>query len=206
MAAQELRWLTYLLTDLREWPRSSPILYVDNKQRGHLCLTYVATRANTADIFVKALHSVVVTSKVGSTVAPQWRTQSNLLPFVPFPAFFPTPSSSSPPLLPSSPLFPPLPPSSPHFPPLSPTPPLFPLFPPLPPLSPSSPLFPPLPPSSPLSPPLPRSSPLFPPLPPPSHPLPSPSFLNRQFIDTSVHKSLPSSIGRLSRLDSSPAL
>ncbi|CAI7857239.1 unnamed protein product [Closterium sp. NIES-54] len=31
MAAQDLRWLTYLLTDLGEWPRSSPVLYVDNK-------------------------------------------------------------------------------------------------------------------------------------------------------------------------------
>ncbi|CAI7867515.1 unnamed protein product [Closterium sp. NIES-53] len=84
MAAQELRWLTYLLTDLREQPRSPPILYVDNKamialcqehrlehrtkhialryflsrelqQRGQLRLAYVATRANTADVFTKAL-------------------------------------------------------------------------------------------------------------------------------------------------------
>ncbi|CAI7829736.1 unnamed protein product [Closterium sp. NIES-53] len=31
MASQELRWLTYLLTDLGEAPRSPPILYVDNK-------------------------------------------------------------------------------------------------------------------------------------------------------------------------------
>ncbi|CAI7774585.1 unnamed protein product [Closterium sp. NIES-53] len=86
MAPQELRWLTYLLTDLGERPRSSPVLYVDNKamialcyehrlehktkhialryflvrelqQRGQLCLAYVATRANTADIFTKALQS-----------------------------------------------------------------------------------------------------------------------------------------------------
>ncbi|CAI7900011.1 unnamed protein product [Closterium sp. NIES-53] len=84
MAAQELRWLTYLLTDLGERPRSPPALYVDNKAaialcqehrlehrtkhialryflarelqlRGQLRLTYVATRANTADIFTKAL-------------------------------------------------------------------------------------------------------------------------------------------------------
>ncbi|CAI7845473.1 unnamed protein product [Closterium sp. NIES-54] len=84
MAAQELRWLTYLLTDLGEQPRSPPVLYVDNKamsalclehrlehrtmhialryflardlqQRGQLCLAYVATRANTADVFTKAL-------------------------------------------------------------------------------------------------------------------------------------------------------
>ncbi|CAI7815561.1 unnamed protein product [Closterium sp. NIES-54] len=84
MAAQELCWLTYLLTELGEAPRSPPFLYVDNKsmlalcqehrlehrtkhialryflardlqQRGQLHLAYVATRANTADIFTKAL-------------------------------------------------------------------------------------------------------------------------------------------------------
>ncbi|CAI7882488.1 unnamed protein product [Closterium sp. NIES-53] len=84
MAAQELRWLTYLLTDLGEAPRSPPILYVDNKamlalcqehklehktkhialryflarelqQRGQLRLAYVASQANTADVFTKAL-------------------------------------------------------------------------------------------------------------------------------------------------------
>ncbi|CAI7889738.1 unnamed protein product, partial [Closterium sp. NIES-53] len=80
MAAQELRWLTYLLTDLGEAPRSPPVLYVDNKamlslcqehitkhialryflarelqQRGQFCLAYVATQANIADIFTKAL-------------------------------------------------------------------------------------------------------------------------------------------------------
>ncbi|CAI7798820.1 unnamed protein product, partial [Closterium sp. NIES-53] len=48
MASQELRWLTYLLTDLGEQPRSPP-------QRGQLCLAYVATRTNTADVFAKAL-------------------------------------------------------------------------------------------------------------------------------------------------------
>ncbi|CAI7839258.1 unnamed protein product [Closterium sp. NIES-54] len=84
MAAQELRWLTYLLTDLGEQPRSPPVLYVDNmamlalcrdhrlehrtnhialcyflsrelQQRGQLRLAYVASEANTADIFTKAL-------------------------------------------------------------------------------------------------------------------------------------------------------
>ncbi|CAI7852704.1 unnamed protein product [Closterium sp. NIES-54] len=84
MAAQELRWLTYLLTDLGEPPRSPPVLYVDNKamlalcrehrlehrtkhialryflarelqQRVQLRLAYVASQANTADIFTKAL-------------------------------------------------------------------------------------------------------------------------------------------------------
>ncbi|CAI7814562.1 unnamed protein product [Closterium sp. NIES-54] len=37
MAAQELRWLTYLLTDLGELPRSPPVLYVDNKAMLALC-------------------------------------------------------------------------------------------------------------------------------------------------------------------------
>ncbi|CAI7761026.1 unnamed protein product [Closterium sp. NIES-54] len=84
MAAQELRSLTYMLTDLREQPCSPPVPYVDNKamialchehrmehktkhialryflarelqQRGQLHLAYVATRANTADVFTKAL-------------------------------------------------------------------------------------------------------------------------------------------------------
>ncbi|CAI7913003.1 unnamed protein product [Closterium sp. NIES-54] len=83
MAAQELRWLTYLLTDLGEPPRFPPMLYIDNKamislcqehilehrtkhialryflsrelqQRGQLRLAYVATQANTADVFTKA--------------------------------------------------------------------------------------------------------------------------------------------------------
>ncbi|CAI7814229.1 unnamed protein product [Closterium sp. NIES-54] len=84
MAAQELHWLTHLLTDLGEQPRLPPVLYVDNKamialcqehrlehrtkhialryflarelqQRGQLCLAYVASMSNTADIFTKAL-------------------------------------------------------------------------------------------------------------------------------------------------------
>ncbi|CAI7889751.1 unnamed protein product [Closterium sp. NIES-54] len=37
MAAQELRWLTYLLTDLGEQPRSSPVLYIYNKAMIALC-------------------------------------------------------------------------------------------------------------------------------------------------------------------------
>ncbi|CAI7874618.1 unnamed protein product, partial [Closterium sp. NIES-53] len=48
MAAQELRWLTYLLTDFGVQPRSP-------RQRGQLHLVYVATMANTAVIFTKAL-------------------------------------------------------------------------------------------------------------------------------------------------------
>ncbi|CAI7745129.1 unnamed protein product [Closterium sp. NIES-54] len=37
MAAQELRWLTFLLTDLGEQPRLPPVLYVDNKAMIALC-------------------------------------------------------------------------------------------------------------------------------------------------------------------------
>ncbi|CAI7903021.1 unnamed protein product [Closterium sp. NIES-54] len=84
MAAQELCWLTYLLTGLGEQPHLPQVLNVDNKamialcqehrldhrtkhialryflarelqQRGQLRLASVATRANTADIFTKAL-------------------------------------------------------------------------------------------------------------------------------------------------------
>ncbi|CAI7729284.1 unnamed protein product [Closterium sp. NIES-53] len=65
MAPQELCWLTYLLTDLGEQPRSPPVLTMhialryflarELQQRGQLRLAYVATRANTADVFTKAL-------------------------------------------------------------------------------------------------------------------------------------------------------
>ncbi|CAI7803030.1 unnamed protein product [Closterium sp. NIES-54] len=77
-------WLTYLLTDLGEAPRSPPVLYVDNKamlalchehrlehrtkhialryffarelqERGQLRLAYVSSQANTADVFTNAL-------------------------------------------------------------------------------------------------------------------------------------------------------
>ncbi|CAI7866213.1 unnamed protein product [Closterium sp. NIES-53] len=83
-SSSELRWLTYLLFDLGEPPGSPPVLYVANKamlalcreqrleyrtkhialryflarelqQRGQLRLAYVASEANTADIFTKAL-------------------------------------------------------------------------------------------------------------------------------------------------------
>ncbi|CAI7757791.1 unnamed protein product [Closterium sp. NIES-53] len=50
MAAQELRWLTYLLTNLGERSRSRP-------QCRQLRLSYVSSRANTADVFTKALES-----------------------------------------------------------------------------------------------------------------------------------------------------
>ncbi|CAI7880500.1 unnamed protein product, partial [Closterium sp. NIES-54] len=86
LVAQELRWLTYMLADLGERPCSPPVLYVNNKamialcqdQRlehrtkhialryflarelqecGQLRLAFVASRANAADVFTKALGS-----------------------------------------------------------------------------------------------------------------------------------------------------
>ncbi|CAI7779991.1 unnamed protein product [Closterium sp. NIES-53] len=53
MAAQELCWLTYVLINLGERPRSPPVLC----QRCQLRFSYVASRANTADVFTKALGS-----------------------------------------------------------------------------------------------------------------------------------------------------
>ncbi|CAI7803173.1 unnamed protein product [Closterium sp. NIES-54] len=86
MAAQGLRWLTFLLTDLGERPYSPPVMYVDNKamlamcheqrlehrtkhialryflarvlqQRGLLRLSFVASRTNTAYVFTMAFAS-----------------------------------------------------------------------------------------------------------------------------------------------------
>ncbi|CAI7832003.1 unnamed protein product [Closterium sp. NIES-54] len=37
MAARELRWLTFLLTELGEWPRCTPALFADNKAMILLC-------------------------------------------------------------------------------------------------------------------------------------------------------------------------
>ncbi|CAI7780281.1 unnamed protein product [Closterium sp. NIES-53] len=84
MAAQELRWLTFLLADLGERPHTAPTLFTDNKamillcceprletrmkhidvryfllrerqRRGQVRLDFVASEANTADLFTKAL-------------------------------------------------------------------------------------------------------------------------------------------------------
>ncbi|CAI7731708.1 unnamed protein product [Closterium sp. NIES-53] len=55
MAAQELRWLTYLLTDLTKHIALRYFLARELQQRGQLRLAYMATRANTADVFTKAL-------------------------------------------------------------------------------------------------------------------------------------------------------
>ncbi|CAI7911645.1 unnamed protein product, partial [Closterium sp. NIES-54] len=131
MAAQELRWLTYLLTDLGERPHSSPVLYIDNKamialcqehrlehrtkhialryflapelqQRGQLCLAYVATRANTADIFTKALQSETtetapVPSALGSPVATPAAPPAALTA-APTPTVTPSPAAPVPPV------------------------------------------------------------------------------------------------------------
>ncbi|CAI7925568.1 unnamed protein product [Closterium sp. NIES-53] len=86
MAAQELRWLTFLLTDLGERPSSAPTLFTDNKATILLCqeprlesrlkhinvkhfllrelqrcgqarFDFVESEANTTDIFTKAVPS-----------------------------------------------------------------------------------------------------------------------------------------------------
>ncbi|CAI7874256.1 unnamed protein product [Closterium sp. NIES-54] len=97
MAAQELRWLTYLLTDPGEPPRSPPVLYVDNKamlalcrehrlehrtkhialryflarelqQCGQLRLAYVASQANTAFQFsIRSLRFIRVLDRIMSS-------------------------------------------------------------------------------------------------------------------------------------------
>ncbi|CAI7753965.1 unnamed protein product, partial [Closterium sp. NIES-54] len=93
MAAQELRWLTYLLTDLGEAHCSPPVLYVDDKamlalcqehrlehctkhialhyflarelqQRGQLHLAYVASQANTADVSPRHFSLVIISVSV----------------------------------------------------------------------------------------------------------------------------------------------
>ncbi|CAI7906729.1 unnamed protein product, partial [Closterium sp. NIES-53] len=93
MAARELCWLTYLLTNLGEQPRSPPIVYVDNKamitlgqehrlehrtehialryflarelqQCGQLRLAYVATRANTADVSPRHFRLVIISASL----------------------------------------------------------------------------------------------------------------------------------------------
>ncbi|CAI7869224.1 unnamed protein product, partial [Closterium sp. NIES-54] len=98
MAAQELRWLTYLQTDLGERPRSPPVLYVNNKamlalcheqrlehktkhialsyflarelqQRRQLRLSYVASRANSADVFTKVLGDTAPAATAATTAA-----------------------------------------------------------------------------------------------------------------------------------------
>ncbi|CAI7860126.1 unnamed protein product [Closterium sp. NIES-53] len=111
-SSSELHWLTYLLTDLGELPLSPPVLYVDNKamlalcrehrlehrtkhialryflarelqQHGQLRLAYVASEANTADIFTKALlpgdHQRFCTMLVARYSSPSTAALSRLM-------------------------------------------------------------------------------------------------------------------------------
>ncbi|CAI7902277.1 unnamed protein product [Closterium sp. NIES-54] len=76
MAAQELRWLTYLLTDLGERPRSSPVLYVDNKAMIALCqehrlehrTKHIAQRYFLARELQQRGHFVLLTWPLGPTL------------------------------------------------------------------------------------------------------------------------------------------
>ncbi|CAI7729231.1 unnamed protein product [Closterium sp. NIES-53] len=105
MAAQELRWLTYVLSDLGEGPRSPPVPYVNNKDMIALCqdqrlehrmkhippryfleqdlqkcgqlrLSYMALQANTTDVFTKVL---------GSSDHEHFCTALGLVPTLPHP-------------------------------------------------------------------------------------------------------------------------
>ncbi|CAI7774065.1 unnamed protein product [Closterium sp. NIES-53] len=60
MAAQELCWLTYLLTDLGERPCSSPILYVDNKAMIALCQEHGLEHIALRYFLARELHQRVV--------------------------------------------------------------------------------------------------------------------------------------------------
>ncbi|CAI7896379.1 unnamed protein product [Closterium sp. NIES-53] len=69
MAAQELRWLTYLLTDLGEQPRSPPVLYVDNKAIPFYCSYSPATAATALAAAATAL-AVAATAPAAAAPAP----------------------------------------------------------------------------------------------------------------------------------------
>ncbi|CAI7919593.1 unnamed protein product [Closterium sp. NIES-54] len=142
MAAQELRWLTFLLTDLGERPRSAPTLYAENKamillsqepqlesrmkhidvmyfllrelqRRGQARLDFVASVANTADIFTKALppcnhHRFSAEATV--PISASDTAGGAVIPGRPLPPTIP--GSPRPPIIPGSPL-PPIMPGSP---------------------------------------------------------------------------------------------
>ncbi|CAI7836001.1 unnamed protein product, partial [Closterium sp. NIES-54] len=78
MAAQELCWLTYLLTDFGEAPRSPPVLYVDNKAMLALCQEH-RLEHRTKHI-VALLESC---SSVASFVLLTWPHRPTLLMFSP---------------------------------------------------------------------------------------------------------------------------
>ncbi|CAI7880037.1 unnamed protein product, partial [Closterium sp. NIES-53] len=77
MAAQELRWLTYLLTDLGEAPCSPPVMYVDNKAMLALCQEH---RLEHRTKHVALLESC---SNVASFVLLKWPLRPTLLMFSP---------------------------------------------------------------------------------------------------------------------------
>ncbi|CAI7875510.1 unnamed protein product, partial [Closterium sp. NIES-54] len=81
MAAQELRWLTYLLTDLGERPRSPPVLYVENKAAIALCQEH-RPEHKTKHIALRyfLLESC---SSVASFVLPTWPLGPTLLIYSP---------------------------------------------------------------------------------------------------------------------------
>ncbi|CAI7743728.1 unnamed protein product [Closterium sp. NIES-53] len=93
MAAQELRWLTYLQTDLGEAPRSPSILYVDNKAM--LALSSML-RGSTSTITAAATST---TAAAASTTAATASTISTAATEAPTPGSTPTstatPSASS---------------------------------------------------------------------------------------------------------------
>ncbi|CAI7801069.1 unnamed protein product, partial [Closterium sp. NIES-53] len=156
-SSSELRWLTYLLNDLGEPPRSPPVLYVDNnamlalcrehrlehrtkhialryflarelQQRGQLRLAYVASQANTADIFTKALqpcdHQRFCTMLacfaflcfaclvLDTRDSSQWQTRPAPVP-PPQPVVPPVPPTPPTPSTPPAPPAPPIPPAPP---------------------------------------------------------------------------------------------
>ncbi|CAI7826982.1 unnamed protein product [Closterium sp. NIES-54] len=80
MAAQELRWLTYLLADLGEAPRSPPVLYVDNKAMLALCQEH-RLEHRTKHIALRYL--LESCSSVASFVLLTWPHRPTLLMFSP---------------------------------------------------------------------------------------------------------------------------
>ncbi|CAI7879028.1 unnamed protein product [Closterium sp. NIES-54] len=80
MAAQELRWITYLLTDLREQPGSPPVLYVDNKAMIALCQEHILEH-KTKHIALRYL--LESCSSVASFVLRTWPLGPTLLMFSP---------------------------------------------------------------------------------------------------------------------------
>ncbi|CAI7913259.1 unnamed protein product [Closterium sp. NIES-54] len=70
MAAHELRWLTYLLTDLGERPSSPPVLYVDNKAAIALCQEHRLEHRHQSRTMDQAVRK-------GPAKVPFWRERIN---------------------------------------------------------------------------------------------------------------------------------